>query len=258
MSQLSENAIDLKIIKKVIDNPKKLNGLILKNDDPQVYMLVFPECSLAKDKNSLDDTLIEVNKWVRSVPNNSTICIIASSDDAATILPTIESECKYQLWVALRKKISSWADSTKLTNEHVALLVFTKYKGGLRHTKTRIPYTYCPACGKTTKDYGGKKHIYHEYGTLISDVWRDIKYDSQSSLSNIISRLKLLFGVQPYNSLNVIDLRTWKQNQYDSINDLSIVSERLENIVSPSKLDSILLNDDCLIALKKIPENSAS
>jgi hypothetical protein len=63
-----------------------------------------------------------------------------------------------KLWITvkLEKPIEN---KNYLTEQHGALLILTRYKESLQHTKTRIGYTYCPCCDKTTKDYGGKKHF---------------------------------------------------------------------------------------------------
>lgn len=36
------------------------------------------------------------------------------------------------------------------------------------------PHRYCRECKALLKDYGGKKHLIHPFGTLVSDVWTDI------------------------------------------------------------------------------------
>jgi site-specific DNA-methyltransferase (adenine-specific) len=38
----------------------------------------------------------------------------------------------------------------------------------------RAPHRYCRECNALLKDYGGKKHLIHPLGTLVSDVWTDI------------------------------------------------------------------------------------
>jgi len=35
-------------------------------------------------------------------------------------------------------------------------------------------HRYCRECNTLLKDYGGKKHLIHPFGTLVSDVWTDI------------------------------------------------------------------------------------
>jgi len=55
-----------------------------------------------------------------------------------------------------------------MSQKHAALLVLTRYKAHFVTLLQESPIHFCPACGKTTKDYGGKKHIYNPFGTLLS------------------------------------------------------------------------------------------
>jgi DNA modification methylase len=138
-----------------------------------------------------------------------------------------------------------------LTDEHAAILILTRYKESLKHTKTRIGYTYCPTCDKTTKDYGGKKHLYHEFGTLMSDVWRDITVDFENYPKEVENRLADLFGLPEYKNLNIYDQREF----YKPINIRHVYHQfsQSENLYSNN---SVLLHGDCIVQLKTIPDNS--
>jgi len=70
--------------------------------------------------------------------------------------------------VRLRDPVPS---AVGLDDEFLSLAVFAKGYDAFSITKVRTAYRYCPACEKTTKDYGGKKHLYHSFGTLQRDVW---------------------------------------------------------------------------------------
>jgi site-specific DNA-methyltransferase (adenine-specific) len=56
------------------------------------------------------------------------------------------------------------------------LLMFWKPGGPFQlHTDAvRVPHAFCAACGKTLKDWGGKRHLMNPRGAVLSDVWRDI------------------------------------------------------------------------------------
>jgi site-specific DNA-methyltransferase (adenine-specific) len=140
-----------------------------------------------------------------------------------------------------------------LPNNHAALLVFTRYNAVLRHTKTRVQYTYCPACGKTTKDYGGKKHVYHQYGTLVADVWRDTPIDVGRDIGPILDRLSDLFGLPPCRTLMELDLR----QAADLLPQSPVVSTSAQVLAAGSRpLESRLVNDDCLRVLRDLPDDS--
>jgi site-specific DNA-methyltransferase (adenine-specific) len=192
--------------------------------------------------------------YCAALHTESTVCILTSPVEAAKLLPHLEAFLKFQLWVAV-KTVAITPEEGKLPQRHVALLVLTRYRGTLRHTKTRIGYSYCPACGKTTKDYGGKKHVYHEYGTLMSDVWRDIECDPAEDISLLVDRLRDVFGIPPYQTLTIFDQRSYLRN---TANETFVREEALalEWRVNPLPQNSHLINADCLSALATLPDNS--
>ncbi|MGI9298438.1 MAG: DNA-methyltransferase [Gammaproteobacteria bacterium] len=56
---------------------------------------------------------------------------------------------------------------------HYGILFYTKGGAG-KFYDVRAPHKTCRACREYIKDYGGKKHLRHEFGCQISDVWDDI------------------------------------------------------------------------------------
>lgn len=220
---------------------------------PAVYLFWLPAGRTDEDAKSCAEAFESLASFCSRLADSSTVCVLTTPPDAARLLPYLQKALKFQLWVAV--KLRSDVDETfrgALPKRHAALLVLTRYHESLRHTKTRIAYTYCPACGKTTKDYGGKKHLYHEYGTLISDVWRDIECDPHEGIDQIAERLSDLFGFKPYHTLNLLDLRSCLElaHRKDSVP----ISTKLWP--AGAQLKSGLINGDCLEALQALPENS--
>ena len=187
----------------------------------------------------------------QKLQNNATLIILGEAIDLIEIQSTISVDLHYQLWIAIKKASIINDSKNSLPNQHFGALVYTRYKGSLKHTKTRIEYSYCPVCKKTTKDYGGKKHTYHEYGTLISDVWRDIACDLDGDLSPIFSRFADLFGLDDYQNLNVIHL-----------NNLNLSRPQKPLIyyeIQANPIDSVFIdeiaNGDCIEKLRNLPDN---
>lgn len=56
---------------------------------------------------------------------------------------------------------------------HYGILWYVKSRD-FKFYDIRAPHRYCRECGAMLKDYGGKKHLAHPFGTLVSDVWTDI------------------------------------------------------------------------------------
>lgn len=230
----------------------KMNGSSL----PAVYFFCLPEERVDLDAARSAGAFQSIANFCSSLNDESTVCVLTTPPDAASLLPYLQQIMRFQLWVAV-KLASNACTSHKgaLPKLHASLLILSRYHESLRHNKTRIKYTYCPACGKTTKDYGGKKHLYHEYGTLISDVWRDIECDPGKDIDAVSHRLADLFGLKPYRTLYLLDLRK-------SLELAPLAQINPERPLQPEpqteeiRLESRLINGDCLETLHAFPNNS--
>jgi site-specific DNA-methyltransferase (adenine-specific) len=257
MAHQSENCRRLATRVTQVDDLSQLaNGQDL--DTPGVTLLRFPANRRDQDGAGSEEAFRALARFCAGLPDEATICILTTPPDAARLLPFLETALTFQLWIAVKTAPGNHPGvEGQLPERHAALLILTRYRGALRHTKTRIRYTYCPACGKTTKDYGGKKHVYHEYGTLMSDVWRDISGSLDGDIAAIIERLSDLFGLESYQTLQVLDLRGCAELKPRSMS--STVQEARLPLAWEAKgvpLGSQLLNADCLTALQTLPDNS--
>lgn len=206
MTHLSEDSRRLAIQHVVVKDSPSPGRVLTLND---VCLLVLPEHSLtnrAEPTPGLDGLLEEL---LTHLGPQATLITLGDPVDLAHVHAAVSPLLNYQLWVAIKRKTSrAVGDRTALPEEHFGALVHTRYTGSLRHTKTRLEYSYCPACDKTTKDYGGKKHTYNSYGTLLSDIWRDIAVDLSGDLSPVVERFADLFGLEAYRELVVLDCRS--------------------------------------------------
>ncbi|BAU43075.1 DNA methyltransferase [Leptolyngbya sp. O-77] len=227
-------------------------------DSPNVYLfqLLFPKRQEGSKLSK--EFLCSLSEYCSKLNEQAVVCILTTPPDAATILPYLEGALKFHLWIAVKANPETYSyEEGAIPRTHIALLVLTRYRKALYHTKTRIKYTYCPACNKTTKDYGGKKHTYHEYGTLMSDVWRDIEYNPNQNVSIIIDRLRDLFGLEPHKCLYSIEFHCYSTLfKLEDDQTLEVQSSNQQIIHEEEHLSSHLFNEDCLEALSRLPENS--
>lgn len=242
MSHLSESVTRL-VLK--IDN-NLLGNKDYSDNEVEIFQTPYflDESNLPKNATYETRFLDEIEK----VPTNSIIGILTSPYFAASLASKAE-HLSLKLWIAIRME-NAFKSDDYFERAHTALLIISKDKGYLRHTKTRIAYSYCPSCDKTTKDYGGKKHLYHSYGTVMSDVWRDITVDFENSPDLVLDRLRDLFGLEPYTALTYHDLR----NEFPLIVKERKFKKQKENICLFNK-ESFLKNGDCMNQLQSIPEN---
>lgn len=277
MAHLSENSHPLAIEQISIHSSGEIYEVVQNFND--VCIVVLP---LHLEIDGYKNPLKSIGSFIADVASKlgpeATLISLGEIADLAQIQATLPSTFRYQHWIAIKRISPRKIDTRSLPNYHFGALIHTRYKKSLGHVKTRIEYTYCPNCNKTTKDYGGKKHTYHHYGTVMSDVWRDLACELDDDLAPIIIRFRDLFGLEPYKKLLVLDCRfmdyvpvsndetripDWIQN-FNTIREPSsqylLFGSDNEQQVSendlPLNFTDRLINGDCLEQLKEISDNS--
>lgn len=248
------------------EKSSRLNCRIIATDDlgalsrqdhsgPAVHLYRLPWGRADSDAANSRSSVQLLLSHAAGLDPDAVACFLTTAPDAARLLCDLPHGLHFQLWIAVKISLDDPDDGNDLPNRHAALIVLSRYRGSLRHTKTRVAYTYCPGCGKTTKDYGGKKHTYHEYGTLLSDVWRDFDFDPCRDISPIIDRLQDLFGIPPHRDLIVHDLISCGALMPAARGPA--VRRPIGRKPPTSVAASVrLINGDCLAALRAMPSES--
>lgn len=83
----------------------------------------------------------------------------------------LEKHLHFKYWLAIE---SSPIKTDRLPSVHTAVMLFTKGAGRFNIKRVRMPHQYCKACKQTLKDWGGKAHLMHPKGYVISDVIKDL------------------------------------------------------------------------------------
>lgn len=257
MKQLVENNYSVDLNKIDIIKKENLDNAILKVKENDVLLFSLP--TNIKSNNNRFINLIK--QIISALPDNVTLGIMGENEDLAYISYGFEHDLKlkYGTWISLRKKIINEQLNGELPNETAGVVFFTK-KNKLKLERVLLPYTYCPACGKTTKDYGGKKHTFHEYGTTMSDVWKDIFISENEPFpADILNRLQDMFSTSENMTMHVLSLFTFKD--WEKYNDISIDLPPLQtdfnetnSIISLNQ--STLFCGDSLEKLYELPSSS--
>lgn len=251
MAHISENSHPLHIKQVVVQSRDEL--LKASRGLTDVCIVRLPACNTTSEYNrplnSVGELIAEI---ADDLGPSATLIILGEVIDLVQVQAKMSASVRYQHWIAINRATTQIIDRRYLPHQHFGALVHTRYTPSLRHTKTRIKYTYCPVCDKTTKDYGGKKHTYHEVGTLISDVWRDIACDLDGDISPIIDRFADLFGLEPYTKLTLFDCRLLNLRRLPA----QLIHVEFEENELPEDLTDRILHGDCLEELRRIPSNS--
>ena len=157
MTHFSENGQALEIVHTLVANRDDFLSACKNLSD--VCVITLPA---SQNLSQLDQPLQGVGELIAEASKNlgetATLVVLGEVIDLVQVQAKIPDTFMYQHWIAIKRENSVDGNKHKLPHQHFGALVYTRYKASLRHTKTRIEYTYCPVCDKTTKDYGGKKH----------------------------------------------------------------------------------------------------
>ncbi|MEM3715419.1 MAG: DNA methyltransferase, partial [Nitrososphaeria archaeon] len=135
--------------------------------------------------------------------------------------------------------------SNNLLISHVGLLLAAK---DFKPNKVRAPHQYCHFCKKPLKDWGGKIHLMHPEGYLISDVWKDLPLTYSDIIertvpSCVVERVKKFFG-----KVNIVQgERTIVRDESHERHQINELSDKFKNIS---------IEGDAIEKLKSIPSNS--
>jgi len=119
----------------------------------------------------------------------------------------------FKYWIAL--EVDDTPAGKTLQPAHQGVLMFLKEpvdkKGWpgprLNIDAARLPHANCVACGKTLKDWGGKKHLMNPRGAAISDVWRGLNRQTlrdNTIPDEVLQRLARLTDANSDNALHLI------------------------------------------------------
>lgn len=77
----------------------------------------------------------------------------------------------FKYWIVYTAEKTDQHYSKKFVPEANGILYYVKSPKNFRINRVRTPYRYCSFCNEPLKDYGGKKHLRHVDGMVLSDVW---------------------------------------------------------------------------------------
>jgi site-specific DNA-methyltransferase (adenine-specific) len=255
MAHRSEASERLRINPVTVTNEQEL--LRQARDYNDVLLLRLPACLPGETARSLQAAGGLLAEAAALLGPEAVLITVGEVIDLVAVQTALVSITRYQSWIAIKRQTPQAIGTATLPSHHFGALILTRYQASLRHTKTRIAYSWCPACDKTTKDYGGKKHTYDEYGTLMSDVWRDLACDLTGDLTPLIERFADFFGLEPYQELRVVDCSSWLKER---VSAGSVTQQETKHGLSSSSLldtrSDILLQGDCLARLRQLPDDS--
>jgi len=164
------------------------------------------------------------------------------------------SKMMFKYWIAL--DIDARPQNETFPPAHTGLLMYLKSRKTKTpspfhlNTKTvRIPYQECHACGKITKDWGGKKHLLNPLGAAVSDVWRDLPktfLETNEIPDFVLNRIYDLMEKPSLSFINIIEQQSLAptEQQLKTFTAKAMeVSQNNEGVLKKLPLDQVLFVD---------------
>jgi site-specific DNA-methyltransferase (adenine-specific) len=166
----------------------------------------------------------------------------------------------FKYWIAL--DIDKTPGNGLLKPAHLGVLMYLKSRADRKgvspfHLNTevvRIPHANCAACGRTLKDWGGKKHLMNPKGAALSDVWRDLPRRAirDSIIPNdVLARITDLTRVKSGSYLHVIQKTSDKAGGLRSTNNRTTRRAGESMPYQDVELNRVL-ETDCISFLDKV------
>lgn len=109
---------------------------------------------------------------VRALKNGGLLFVQGRPDDLPQVGIYLDRYLSFKYWIAIESRLQK--KERGLPSVHAAVLLFSKGNRRFNIGRVRLPHQYCTACKKPLRDWGGKTHLMHPDGHVISDVWRDL------------------------------------------------------------------------------------
>ena len=170
----------------------------------------------------------------------------------------LDSELHFKYWIAIKSEERT--RMAGLPSTHAAVMLFTKGNGRFNVKHTRFPHQKCEFCGRSLRDWGGKTHLMHPDGYVVSDVWTDLPpADNHHQLSKPV--LDTILRMMDFHDPNGLIGPKAEQSAEFVQGRLALeFGERGKAYGSVNELEedrvNIIYCDDALKVLSHYPDNS--
>ena len=170
---------------------------------------------------------------------------------------------RFKYWIAVESTLHQ--PTHGLPSVHAGILIFSN-SSRFEINQVRFPHQRCSYCGKTLRDWGGKSHLMHPEGRVVSDVWKDLPVeDNYSGLSNSALEVIIkLVSEEKEEKEGLIFPKEGLQTEANRVAEPSVqyrlpFIEVQDTRIEPQKnekLWNVVLQGDAVDILRQYPSNS--
>ena len=191
----------------VYPKSSEMISVLRRAEDSSVDFIVV--VSSALDACDIPALKLHLDESARALRPGGLLFVQGLPDYLPELGVHLDGLLEFKYWIALESTILS--DQPSLPTVHAGLLLFNKGNGRFDVKQTRFPHQHCEHCKRPLKDWGGKAHLMHPSGRVISDVWKELPITdnysqiSRPSLETILAMMDpRSLGSSPNNRLSGI------------------------------------------------------
>jgi len=153
-----------------------------------------------------------LDECVRVLKDGGVLFVQGRPDYLPELGVYLDQRLNFKYWIAIESQLQQ--KESGLPSVHAAVLLFTKGNDRFHVKRTRFSHQHCAFCKRTLKDWGGKAHLMHPDGYVISDVWKDLpEADNYTQISNPV--LKTILRMLDFESSAAKDLAAGSEFSYE-------------------------------------------
>ncbi len=154
----------------VCPDRESFNQTLKEADNDSFNFIVVVTAAL--DPGNAGRLKTELDECVRVLKNGGVLFVQGRPEYLPELGVHLDRRLNFKYWIAIESQLQR--RKMGLPSVHAAVLLFTKGNGRFNIKRTRFPHQHCAFCKRTLKDWGGKSHLMHPDGYVISDVWKDL------------------------------------------------------------------------------------
>jgi DNA modification methylase len=178
----------------------RLEEFLRKSTTASLDFIVCVTGAIITGKHDVEAVTDILSEGVRTLKDGGLLFVQGLPSYLPDLGVFLDKYMNFKYWVAVESVPHN--PTNGLPSVHAGLLIFSKGNTRFNIQRTRFPHQYCEACGRTLKDWGGKAHLMHPDGYVVSDVWKDLpKEDNYTQLSTPV--LETILGMIDFDSQNM-------------------------------------------------------